>query len=274
MAQLTAHYEIAGQHFEVEVDDFPEMIEVRRLVGEFQAAVRRLKEISGSDYARWFYKEDVPTGDGNKTFTLMKVQSTDRKRGIQYSFVVYPGGDNPLGVYPKNWRYPTAYEFETEERFWVDEDGGIYRQDPNEQDDPTPNDHLDGKSGAARPAPNQKGGGKGTERSQRQPSGQRGQRQDQGQRETGLELTDHDRHLRKTAKQKINQDRGDEAIGENLAKVLWNTMQRHGLTGQEYNALCEKFRVDSLKNLPYAKVEDAYGQVARMVNFKGDDLPT
>lgn len=260
MPQLTAHFEIAGQHFEVACDDFSQMIEIRRLVNEFERACALLRKVSKSKYVDWYYLSDVES-DG-KTFDLMKLQATNDN--LRYSFAVYPGGNNPLGIYPKGWRYPKVYNKETKEQWWVDWDGNRYDQNPDNSDNPKPST---GESGSRQQERPKQGGRRGQGQSGQPPSSQQGQ-----QDGSPIETTNDDTSLVREANQKANA--GDDGpIGESRAKIIWNTMKRNGLTEQELRAVCEHCGVESLQSLPYSKVKQAYERIIEIVEFHEDEMP-
>lgn len=257
MATTTGHFNIADLSFSFEAD-LKEIAHCQEIIREIREAEYDLQSVSGAEKVYLVYNRDLEGERG--TFDKMRLRAYDGEKS--YTIDLGVTDTNPLGIFVAHDAEIDVYHYDREERWSLDRDGNRVRDSSNgastgareeaSSDRPSsPSSSSEGSSNPDTPSAPQA-----------------------SEEEGGLITTADDTALVREAKlQTEEKGNASKPIGTERGKIIWNCMKRNDLTKHDLKKVCEEYEVDSIKDLPFASVKEAYGLIQNLIEFSDTDLP-
>lgn len=253
MSDTKGHFTIGDLSFSFD-GDLKELAHCQEIIREIRNAEYDLRSYSGADDVYLVYDDDLEGERG--TFDKMRLRAYGN--GKSYTIDLGVTDTNPLGIYVGYDTPIDVYDYDRESRSQIprgeDDDSGAQDGDRDDEGRTTGGDPQSSHGGAERDS--------------------RGSKPDEEDTPDGdLITTEDDDRLVSDVKEALNSGRGDEKIGAMNEKVMWQTMQRSGLSKQSYGSLCNNFGIEDLRELPFNQVVPAYNYIHDLIQFVEDDLP-
>jgi hypothetical protein len=246
------HYRIGDLNFSFD-GTLKELAHVQEIIREIRQAEHRLLSATRADDPTVYLIYDQDLEGERGTFDKMRLRTYDGSKS--YTLDIGVTDNNPLGIYVDSKQNVQVYSY--------DKGQVVYEIDP---DGNRVNNGGGGRTQSKdRRSDSPSGDGKGQGRSRSQ------QRSRDGDT-NGLDTAPEDKTLVREAQSRIKDDNGQQAIGEERAETIANTIQRSGLSKQAARNMCEKFGVQKIRNLQFRQVEDAYRYLGTLIDSV-DDLP-